>query len=150
MFWQKYSPEVLEAKTVARCRKNLRFAERLGRWGIAFFLGSVALVAALAIALGKLVVGFANNPQGNVTEFWFGLVLGMFMGGALHRVIGHVIHLLGTTVPDDRDRLLVRYHDALHEVLEGAARSAAECGGVHREVSADVSPKRQIPLDGSK
>ncbi|HEY1784671.1 MAG TPA: hypothetical protein VGG30_03950 [Pirellulales bacterium] len=146
MFWRKCPPDVLEAKIIERARKNLRYIERLGRWWIMLFVIATTLVVAVAIVIGNLVAAVAKNPPANRLELWLGLLLGVFLGGALYRLIGGVIEFLRTLLPDERDRLLVQYHDALRQVLDDSAGTAAEDRNDHREDATVGKPVPQAPF----
>jgi hypothetical protein len=147
MFWRKCPPEVLEARIIERARKNLRHFGRLGRWWIAFFAVAVTLFVALVIVIGLLVASIVKNPPANRLEFWFGVILGIVIGTGIHRVISGMGNLLSTLLPDDRDRLLIQYHDALRDVLEHRTGTVAVDGNDDHDDTTDGEPKFQAPID---
>jgi hypothetical protein len=147
MFWRKSSPEVLEAKTIERARKNLRHFEWLGRWWFAFFAVAVTLFVALVIVIGILVTSLVKNPPANRLEFWLGVILGIVIGTGIHRVISGMCNFLCTLLPDDRDRLLIQYHDALRQVIEHRTGTAAADENDDRDDATDGEPIFQAPVD---
>jgi len=147
MFWRKSSPEVLEARTIERARKNLRYFEWLGRWWFGFYAVAVTLFVVLTVAVGHLVAVLMKNPPANRVELWLGVILGVLIGTGFHRVISGMGNFLCTLLPDDRDRLLIQYHDALRNVLEHRTGTAAVEGNDDRDDATDGEPIFQAPVD---
>jgi hypothetical protein len=147
MFWKVTS----DAEVIARARKNLQQTERWGRWAAAFHLG-LAIVMGLAIAgIAQLLFNLAVGAQNRI-EFVLGLTMGVFLGSALYQLMNAVVSARLAKMPDGRDRLLVRYHDALTECVRSHRDDDREALNLE---STDLhtrlqTPNRSDPLVGNE
>ena len=82
--------------------------------------GIIALVAGgLVVDLLRKMVLNNNALAANRPELLLCLVVGVMIGLSTCK-LGHVVAVVvSASRPDERDRLLVQYHDALREILGG-------------------------------
>src|SRR5258708_2585867 len=109
MYWRKHSKEMTEAKTVERARNNLQYVERWGRWWAAFHWTIAIAYVVLFTWVCNLVLGWGNNLAQNRADLGLGFIFGTFAGAGLYKVAHGVIEGTLSRLPDERDRLLVRY-----------------------------------------
>jgi|GEM_PF-2351419 len=117
MFWKATS----DAEVIQRARKNLRQLERWGRWLTVWYLViAIAMGLALAWAARTIVaMVIAGAAAQNRFELVIGIIVGVLFGTMLHQVFHGIVTARLANVPDQRDRLLVQYHDALIECVHG-------------------------------
>ncbi len=115
MLWRKHSNKTNDEQIVERSRNNLRQVKRWGHWWKAFHWTMAIVYVAIIVVLCKVLMAWGNNLAQNQAELWFGFVLGLFGGANLHRMAQGVFEGTLNKMADERDRLLVMYHDALLE-----------------------------------
>lgn len=123
MLWRTLS----DADVIARARKNLEQFDRWGRWLRAWH---IALTVAMGLALGWIAQRLFDSVIAAVQnrgELVFGLIVGVVFGFAVHYFVQMLVTVRLANVPDQRDRLLVQYHDALSACVR--ERSAADAAG---------------------
>jgi hypothetical protein len=77
----------------------------------------LAISMALTIAWGgQLLVDLVVGVQ-NRLELVLGFIVGVLFGTMIHQVMHNLVIARLANVPDQRDRLLVQYHDALIECV---------------------------------
>ena len=128
MSWWKTTKRMSDEEIVERARKNLEHVERWGQWWVAMhWTGAIVWLATFA-AFGFLVQGWANNMAQNPADLWLGAIFGLLAGASAYHVSHGVIQAMLSRLPDERDRLLLKYHDALIEFMHanGVETRAAE------------------------
>ena len=117
MSWRNQSKEMTEAEIVERARKNLQHVARWGRWWAGFHW-SIAIAYAVMFAwVCNLALGWGANLAQNRADLWLGFFFGVFGGALLYGVGYGVVEGTLSGLPDQRNRLLVHYHDALIEII---------------------------------
>ncbi len=124
MFWKETS----DAEVIERARRGLRQVERWGRWLTAWYM-AIAIAMGLALAWAAkaiFAVVIAGAGAQNRFELAIGFMLGVLFGTMLHQVFHGIVTARLANVPDQRDRLLVQYHDALIECVHGRSESGED------------------------
>ena len=82
----------------------------------------------LMIAVGNLIAAVAKSAPANRFEVFFGFVIGVLVGGGFYKASSGFADVFRAALPDERDRLLVQYHDAVRSARRADRRRGEQCG----------------------
>lgn len=109
-----------EDQHVERVRRRLAQFDRLRRWFVGLYVTLAVVFVWLVVKVCTLLAAILQAPN-NAAPGFFGFGIGMTFGVGIGLLAVKIGHGLGSVLFGCRtDRLLVKYHDAVHATSSSA------------------------------